>query len=228
MALEPGRVDVVRRAARLGEPPGCWRDRTLRWSGEARSRRTPTHPWSARPPERRRAELQWGPLAVAHPTREAAAARAAGPTAAGRRKAMDRLAGAPRSLAVVRPLRRTDSIPRVSPLGSVADQPVRMQVEVAVVPKQVRVQARVQAGRAGPTAAAAAAVAAAARSAAEAEARPTGVGAPERPGVAALEEPGARSAELVAGSGRVQVPPHRASPRGARRKRDRTCWWAGW
>lgn len=211
------------------EPTGCWRDRTPRWWAAAQWRRTPTDPWSARPRKRRLVEPAGAAPVVARPTPVAAPARVASPRRAGRRKARDYLGEAHRSPEAVQPLRRTDSILRVSLLDSAAARRARKQVvEVAVVPSQVPEPARVPAvaGRADPTAAAVDAVAAA-RNAAEAAARPIGV--VERAEVAPLVERGVRSAELVAGSpGLARVPPRRAPLRGARRKRDRTCWWAGW
>ena len=172
-------------------------------------------------------------VAVARPKPEVAVpARAAAPTRlAERRTDWARRAAERRSLAADRRWRRTDSAPRASPLDSAAARQVRRRAAEAALPivELVLAVPRPEAAGNRPIAVGAAAAAEVARSALGVAVRPTAVGV-----VAAAQAPRvhpiAVGQELVPGLERLEpVPPHRAvPPRGARRRRDRTCWWAGW
>lgn len=214
------------------ERPAVWSlagDRTLRSWGAAPWRRTPTDPSTAPRLAARRA------VAVATSAEEpAAVARVAGdPSRAGVEEVrrMDHLERVVRrSLAVDPRSRRTDSSPRVNRLGNAAALPAQSQVVAEAGPKQ-RAELAAElllvaaAGNHHPTGRGAPAAEAARTEALAAEARPT---APVGERRAALRLVRARSA---GGDLAEQAPgPLRLAPGrpAARRKRGKTCWWAGW
>ncbi len=233
---------VPRRSARAGSA----RARTLRSWVAAQWPRTPMDPWSAWAPARGAVRRRVQEVAVATPAAaRAAAALREDPTRAVARRtlaAVRHTVMAARRTATAHPAadrrwRRTDSVLRASQPGSVAAQreqtpealvvrPMLEALQEAEARERVQVPAPYRAAdsRAGPIARGQAPpVAAAARiEVVAAAALPTA--AAQLAEARRRERPAARSvAASPAGSAPVRPAPRQLA---ARRKRDKTCWWA--